>query len=94
MLADAVHTLIAGAAVAIVALGVGGADFASGAAGAARRTAVDVHLIGAGNSAGQAALHFANHARKVTLLVRGASLERSMSHYIIDQLRRKSSMAR
>ena len=31
----------------------------------------DIHLIGAGNSAGQAALHFANHASKVTLIVRG-----------------------
>jgi thioredoxin reductase (NADPH) len=31
----------------------------------------DVYLVGAGNSAGQAALHFANHARKVTLVVRG-----------------------
>jgi len=59
--------------------------------GAARSEAsathgLDVHLIGAGNSAGQAALHFANHARSVTLLVRGDSLERSMSHYLIEQL--------
>ena len=47
---------------------------------------LDVHLIGAGNSAGQAAIFFASHARKVTLLVRGASLEDSMSHYLIEQL--------
>jgi len=66
--------------------------------GAARSEAVatnglDVHLIGAGNSAGQAALHFANHARTVTLIVRGDSLEKSMSHYLIEQLRRRSNIA-
>jgi thioredoxin reductase (NADPH) len=54
---------------------------------------LDIHLIGAGNSAGQAAIYFANHARKVTLVVRGASLEDSMSHYLIEQLRRKSNIA-
>ena len=54
---------------------------------------LDIHLIGAGNSAGQAAIYFANHARTVTLIVRGASLEDSMSHYLIEQLRRKSNIA-
>ena len=52
-----------------------------------------IHLIGAGNSAGQAAIYFAGHARKVTLLVRGRSLEDSMSHYLIEQLRGKSNIA-
>ena len=52
----------------------------------------DVHLIGAGNSAGQAALHFANHARRVTLVVRGPSLEKSMSQYLITQIRTKSNI--
>jgi thioredoxin reductase (NADPH) len=54
---------------------------------------LDIHLIGAGNSAGQAAIYFANHARNVTLVVRGASLEDSMSHYLTDQIRRKSNIA-
>jgi thioredoxin reductase (NADPH) len=59
--------------------------------GAARSEApnahgVDVHIVGAGNSAGQAALFFSTHARSVTLLCRGESLERSMSRYLIDQL--------
>jgi thioredoxin reductase (NADPH) len=53
----------------------------------------DVYLIGAGNSAGQAALHFSSHARKVTLVVRGERLESSMSHYLIEQLRSKSNIA-
>ncbi|MBL8576109.1 MAG: FAD-dependent oxidoreductase [Mesorhizobium sp.] len=51
-----------------------------------------VHLVGAGNSAGQAALHFAGHARQVTLVVRGARIEDSMSHYLIEQLRAKSNI--
>jgi thioredoxin reductase (NADPH) len=54
---------------------------------------LDIHLVGAGNSAGQAALYFANHARTVTLVCRGGSLEKSMSHYLIEQLRRKSNIA-
>jgi thioredoxin reductase (NADPH) len=65
--------------------------------GAARSEAssahgIDVHLIGAGNSAGQAALYFANHARTVTLVVRGDSLEKSMSRYLIEQLGGKSNV--
>ena len=43
-----------------------------------------VFLIGAGNSAGQAALHFAKWAMHVTLVVRGDNLEKSMSKYLID----------
>ncbi len=46
----------------------------------------DVFVVGAGNSAGQACLHLAGHARRVTLLVRGENLERSMSRYLIDGL--------
>jgi len=66
--------------------------------GAARSEAsathgLDVHLIGAGNSAGQAALHFASHARTVTLVVRGDALEKSMSRYLIEQLETKSNVA-
>ena len=53
----------------------------------------DVFLIGAGNSAGQAALHFANHARQVTLLVRGDALEKGMSRYLVEQLAGKSNIA-
>jgi thioredoxin reductase (NADPH) len=65
--------------------------------GAARSEAssahgLDVHLIGAGNSAGQAALYFSNHARTVTLVVRGDSLEKSMSRYLIEQLAGRSNV--
>ncbi|GAA2722481.1 FAD-dependent oxidoreductase [Actinocorallia aurantiaca] len=47
----------------------------------------DVYLVGGANSAGQAAVYFARHAPSVTLVVRGESLEASMSHYLIEQLR-------
>jgi thioredoxin reductase (NADPH) len=46
----------------------------------------DVCIVGAGNSAGQAATFFSRHARSVTMLVRGGSLEASMSRYLIDQI--------
>jgi thioredoxin reductase (NADPH) len=52
----------------------------------------DVYLIGGGNSAGQAAMNFANYANSVTLLVRGPSLASSMSKYLIDQLHSKSNV--
>ncbi|PRY68577.1 thioredoxin reductase (NADPH) [Glaciihabitans tibetensis] len=45
-----------------------------------------VHVVGGGNSAGQAALHLARYASSVTIIVRGASLAESMSQYLIDQL--------
>lgn len=46
----------------------------------------DVYIVGGANSAGQAAVYFARSARKVTLIVRGPDLERSMSHYLIEQI--------
>ncbi len=46
----------------------------------------DVYIVGGANSAGQAALFFARYAKAVTLLVRGDSLESSMSYYLIQQL--------
>ena len=52
----------------------------------------DVYLIGAGNSAGQAAIFFSNHARSVTLLVRGESLAASMSSYLIEQIATKANI--
>jgi thioredoxin reductase (NADPH) len=43
-------------------------------------------VIGGANSAGQAAVYFSGYAASVTMLVRGASLESSMSHYLIEQI--------
>jgi thioredoxin reductase (NADPH) len=47
----------------------------------------DVALVGAGNSAGQAVVYLAQHVRKVWMIVRGASLEASMSQYLVDRIR-------
>jgi thioredoxin reductase (NADPH) len=65
--------------------------------GAARSEAsnvhgLDVHIVGAGNSAGQAALAFSTHARSVTLLCRSASLDKSMSRYLVDRLAAHSNI--
>jgi thioredoxin reductase (NADPH) len=47
----------------------------------------DVYLVGGANSAGQAAVYFAQFARSVTILVRSDSLQKGMSQYLIDQIR-------
>jgi thioredoxin reductase (NADPH) len=46
----------------------------------------DVFVVGAGNSAGQAALYLARYARQLTMLVRGDSLARSMSDYLVREI--------
>lgn len=46
----------------------------------------EVYIIGGANSAGQAAVYFSRHAKRVHMLVRGPSLEATMSSYLIDQL--------
>jgi thioredoxin reductase (NADPH) len=46
----------------------------------------DVYIAGGANSAGQAAVYLARHARSVTLLARGRSLESSMSYYLVQQI--------
>lgn len=47
----------------------------------------DVHVIGGANSAGQAAMNFSRYAGRVTMWVRGSSLEEKMSQYLVDQIR-------
>jgi thioredoxin reductase (NADPH) len=63
-----------------------GVFYGSAATEAAGCGGEDVYIIGGANSAGQAAVFFAKHAATVTLLVRGPSLEASMSTYLIKQL--------
>lgn len=46
----------------------------------------EVALLGGGNSAGQAAVFLASHARHVRVLIRGASLSSTMSRYLIDRI--------
>jgi thioredoxin reductase (NADPH) len=65
-----------------------GAGIYYGAALTEARACADQHvvIIGGANSAGQAAVYFSAYAGQVTMLVRGPSLERSMSHYLIEQI--------
>jgi thioredoxin reductase (NADPH) len=46
----------------------------------------EVFIVGAGNSAGQAAMYFADHASKVTILCRGESLAEKMSSYLVERI--------
>jgi thioredoxin reductase (NADPH) len=87
-------TIILACGVAWRRLSVDGFDRLAGKGvfyGAARSEApnahgLDVHIVGAGNSAGQAALFFSEHARSVTIMCRGTSLEGGMSRYLIEQI--------
>jgi thioredoxin reductase (NADPH) len=49
-------------------------------------TGTTVYVVGGGNSAGQAALHLARYARRVTILVRADALDSSMSHYLVEAI--------
>ena len=53
----------------------------------------DVFVVGAGNSAGQTALHLARRARQVTMLVRGDRLTQSMSEYLIREIEATPNLA-
>jgi thioredoxin reductase (NADPH) len=52
----------------------------------------EVAIVGGGNSAGQAAMFLSRKVRKVTLMCRGESLERTMSRYLIDQIERTDNI--
>lgn len=88
------HALILGLGVSWRRLNVPGLERLTGAGvyyGAAQTEALscqgeDVYIIGGANSAGQAAMYFSKYARKVTMLVRGDSLAKSMSQYLIEQI--------
>ncbi len=69
-----------------------GVSYGAARSDAASVHGLDVHIVGAGNSAGQAAVSFANHARSVTILCRGETLERSMSRYLVEQLESRSNV--
>src|SRR4051794_5638456 len=46
----------------------------------------DVYVVGAANAAGQAALNLARFAKRVVMIVRGSSLEATMSHYLTERI--------
>jgi len=63
-----------------------GVHYGSALTEAAACTGKDVYVVGGANSAGQAAVYLARGAKSVTMLVRGTSLESSMSYYLIQQI--------
>jgi len=73
---------------------VGSGVFYGASAGEATATAGRaVFVVGAGNSAGQAALHLAKHADTVTMVVRGSGLRASMSEYLVTQINQTANIA-
>ncbi len=88
------HVLMLAMGVSWNLLPASGADHLTGAGvyyGAAATEAMhakgqDVYMVGAGNSAGQAAMHFKDLAAKVVMVVRGDSLRDKMSQYLVDRI--------
>jgi thioredoxin reductase (NADPH) len=88
------HAVLLATGIAYRKLGVPGADtltgrgvfYGSAVTEAAACVGDDIYIVGGANSAGQAAVFLARHARRVTLLVRADGLEKSMSHYLIRQI--------
>ncbi|HET9737302.1 MAG TPA: FAD-dependent oxidoreductase [Solirubrobacteraceae bacterium] len=69
-----------------------GVSYGASRSEAASTHGEDIHIVGAGNSAGQAALFFSTHARSVTLLCRSDTLAKSMSRYLIDRLATRANI--
>jgi thioredoxin reductase (NADPH) len=63
-----------------------GIQYGSAPGEAVRLQGRDVVIVGGGNSAGQAALHMAEYARAVTVVVRGPDLHRGMSTYLVERI--------
>jgi thioredoxin reductase (NADPH) len=88
------HTLLIATGVSYRKLDVPGVERLNGAGvyyGAAMTQALscrdeDVYMVGGANSAGQAAIYFSKYAKKVSMLVRGDSLGKGMSQYLVDQI--------
>ncbi len=64
-----------------------GVYYGSSASEAAQCAGDDVYVVGGANSAAQAALNFAQHAKRVVMVVRGDRLEDTMSMYLVEQVR-------
>jgi thioredoxin reductase (NADPH) len=63
-----------------------GLYYGAGASEAPLTAGEHVVIVGGGNSAGQAAMHFAPHAQRVTMVVRGDSLKSTLSHYLLQRI--------
>ena len=94
------HTVVLATGVSYRQLDAEGADellgrgvyYGSASTEAAACEGDHVVIVGGANSAGQAAVFFSTRAARVTLVVRGESLDRSMSRYLIDQVQSKANI--
>ena len=88
------HTVILATGVSYRRLGAPGLDdltgrgvyYGSALTEAAACAGQDIYVVGGANSAGQAALYLSRFAKSVTILVRGSSLEKSMSYYLVKRI--------
>jgi thioredoxin reductase (NADPH) len=69
-----------------------GVYYGASASEASRCAGENVYVVGGANSAGQAVLNLAKHARRVTLLVRGDDLAKGMSQYLVDRIQRADNI--
>jgi thioredoxin reductase (NADPH) len=63
-----------------------GLYYGAGASEAPLTAGEHVFIVGGGNSAGQAAMHFADHARQVSIVIRGDSLKQTLSAYLLQRI--------
>ncbi|MDB5943621.1 MAG: Thioredoxin-disulfide reductase [Ramlibacter sp.] len=63
-----------------------GLYYGAGASEAPLTAGEHVFIVGGGNSAGQAAMHFATHARQISMVIRGESLRSTLSHYLLERI--------
>lgn len=64
-----------------------GVYYGAGSSEAALCTGEHVFVVGGGNSAGQAAMHFSQYAKRVSVVIRGDSLKKTLSEYLVDRIR-------
>jgi thioredoxin reductase (NADPH) len=70
----------------------GGIYYGAGASEAVLCANQHVFVVGGGNSAGQAALNFCKHAKKVTMIIRGGDLAASLSYYLLARIKKKKKI--
>jgi thioredoxin reductase (NADPH) len=69
-----------------------GVYYGAGASEASLIRGEDVYIVGGGNSAGQAAMHFSQYCNQVTMVVRDTSLKSTLSQYLIDRISSASNI--
>ena len=70
-----------------------GVHYGSAMTAAREMEGLEVFVVGGGNSAGQAAMHLSRFAKSVTVIVRRASLEETMSRYLIEEINHNSQIS-